>query len=48
MSALTENDLMRRLMWSGLLAGTGALASILAHRVAGFIWMRVFKEEPPE
>ena len=35
-------------MWSGLLAGIGALASIAATRVAALIWMRVFGEEPPE
>ena len=44
----TETDIARRLIWSGLLAGTGALGSIAAHRLAVFIWVRVFKEEPPE
>ena len=34
-------------MWSGLLAGIGALASV-AHRAGDVIWMRVFGEEPPE
>ncbi len=43
-----ENDLAMRLMWSGLLAGLGALASILSQRAAGMIWRRVFEEEPPE
>ncbi len=27
-----ENDILRRLIWTGLLAATGALASVLAHR----------------
>jgi hypothetical protein len=45
---MTESPLVKRLMWSGLLAGLGALASIAAARVAGVIWMRVFGEEPPE
>lgn len=40
--------MVKRLMWSGLLAGTGALASILANRVAAVIWQRLFDEEPPE
>jgi hypothetical protein len=40
--------LVKRLIWSGLLAGTGALASIIATRVAAMIWMRLFDEEPPE
>jgi hypothetical protein len=35
-------------MWSGLLAGTGALASLVATRLAAVIWMRMFGEEPPE
>lgn len=39
---------MKRLLWSGLLAGTGALASIAAARLADLIWRRVFGEEPPE
>ena len=33
-----ENDLVKRLMWSGLLAGVGALASIVANRIATAIW----------
>jgi hypothetical protein len=45
---MKENDLAKRLMWSGLLAGVGALASILSHRAAGLVWRRVFGEEPPE
>ncbi len=43
-----ENELARRLIWSGLLAGTGALASIAAHRLASAIWVRIFNEDPPE
>jgi hypothetical protein len=43
-----ENEMVKRLMWSGLLAGCGALASILATRAAALIWRRIFDEEPPE
>ena len=43
-----ESDLVKRLMWSGLLAGLGALATIATQRVAALIWQRVFDEEPPE
>jgi hypothetical protein len=46
--AMTESPLMKRLLWSGLLAGTGALATLVSTRVAAMIWMRVFGEEPPE
>ena len=43
-----DNDIVRRLIWTGLLAGTGALASVVAHRLSTAIWIRVFNEEPPE
>jgi hypothetical protein len=41
------NEMTKRLMWSGLLAGVGALTTILANRIAAEIWVRVFKEDPP-
>jgi hypothetical protein len=34
-------------MWAGLLAGMGALVSLVANRLAVEIWVRVFKEDPP-
>jgi hypothetical protein len=43
-----DNDIVRRLVWSGLLAATGALASILATRVAAIIWRRIYDDDPPE
>ncbi len=43
-----ENELVKRLVWSGLLAATGALASIAAARVAAFVFRRVYGEDPPE
>lgn len=43
-----ENELVKRLMWSGLLAGVGAIASIVTQRAATLIWRRLFDEEPPE
>ena len=42
-----QNDLTKRLMWSGLLAGVGALSSIVANKIATEIWQRVFNEDPP-
>ena len=42
-----ENEMVRRLMWAGLLAGVGALTTIVANRIATEIWVRVFKEDPP-
>jgi hypothetical protein len=43
-----ENEMVKRLVWSALLAATGALASIAANRAAVVIWRRAFDEEPPE
>jgi hypothetical protein len=43
-----QNEMVKRLMWSGLLAGLGAVASVGVHRAADLIWRRVFGEEPPE
>jgi hypothetical protein len=43
-----SNDLVKRLMWSGLLAGVGAVTTIVANRIATFIWVKVFDEDPPE
>lgn len=40
--------MVKRLLWSGLLAGFGALASILANRAAALVWRRLFDEDPPE
>jgi hypothetical protein len=45
---MTSNDLTKRLMWSGLLAGLGALASIATTKAAAVIWRRVFGEDPPD
>jgi hypothetical protein len=43
-----QADLTKRLMWSGLMAGLGAVASIATNKVAAMIWRRLFDEEPPE
>ena len=43
-----ENELVKRLVWSGMLAAIGALASIATTRLAAMIWRRAFGEEPPE
>jgi hypothetical protein len=45
---MTDNEVVKRLMWSGLLAALGALASVATTRVAAMIWRRVFDEDPPE
>ena len=43
-----ESDVVKRLMWSGLVAGLGALSGVLVQRVAAMIWRRLYGEDPPE
>jgi hypothetical protein len=43
-----DNDLVKRLAWSGLLAGFGALASMATARLAAIAYRRIFGEDPPE
>jgi hypothetical protein len=43
-----QNDMVKRLMYSALLTGLGALASLTASRMAAVVWRRLFGEEPPE
>jgi hypothetical protein len=43
-----ESALVKRLMWSGLVAGLGALAAIVANKAAASVWRRMFDEDPPD
>lgn len=43
-----ENELIKKIAWSGLLTALGALASMITQRSAAYVWRRVFEEEPPE
>ncbi len=43
-----SNEMTKRLVWSGLLAGVGALASIAATRIAAILYRRIYHEDPPE
>ena len=43
-----NNELAKRLIWSGLLAGVGALTTIVANRIATVIWVKLFDEDPPD
>ena len=45
---MSDNDMVKRLAWSALLAGIGALASIATTRVAALVFRRIFDEDPPE
>ena len=46
--AVVQNEMVKRLLWQGVLAGAGALTSMIATRVAAAVWRQVFDEEPPE
>ena len=43
-----NNDIVKRLVYSGLLAGTGAIASIFAARASALLYRRIFDEDPPD
>jgi hypothetical protein len=43
-----DNDVVKKLIWTGLLAATGALASVAATRASAIVWRRLFNEDPPE
>ncbi|HEY5976552.1 MAG TPA: hypothetical protein VIT85_01740 [Solirubrobacterales bacterium] len=43
-----DNEIVKRLVWSGVLTASTALASLLAARVAAILWRRMFDEDPPE
>jgi hypothetical protein len=43
-----DNDLVKRLAWSGLLAAFGAIGSMLITRAAAVVYRRIFGEDPPE
>jgi len=45
---VTQNEIVKRLMWSGLVAGLGALSSVVTMRAAALIWYQLFDEDPPE
>ena len=43
-----DNDIVKRLVWSGMLTASTALASLVATRAAAILWRQLFDEEPPE
>jgi hypothetical protein len=43
-----DNEMVRKLIWSGMLAATGALASIAAAKVSAILYRRLFDEDPPD
>jgi len=43
-----QQDIVKRLVWSAMLAGFGALASIATARIAAMAYRRIYDEDPPE
>jgi hypothetical protein len=43
-----NNEIVKRLAWAGLLAGLGALATVVTTRIATVIWVKLFDEDPPD
>ena len=43
-----SHDITKKLVWSGILAATGAVASIVAARVSTTLYRRIYDEDPPE
>jgi hypothetical protein len=42
-----RHDVIKKLVWAGLLSVFMALSSVLARRVAGTVWKAMLQEEPP-
>jgi hypothetical protein len=45
---MQQNEIVKRLAWSGMLAAFGALASVVATRLAASTYRHFFDEDPPE
>jgi hypothetical protein len=43
-----QSALVKRLVWSGLVAGIGALAAVMANKAAAGVFRRIFDEDPPD
>jgi hypothetical protein len=39
--------MLRKLLWTGLYGGSGALAALVSRRTASLIWRTLTGEEPP-
>jgi hypothetical protein len=44
---MPQNEVVKRLVWMGFVAGIEALASIAAVKIAVLVWRRIYDEDPP-
>jgi hypothetical protein len=42
-----SSDVLRKLLWSAVYGGMGALATVASRRGASTVWRRLTGEEPP-
>ncbi len=43
-----DNEIVQRVTWSLMLTASGALATMIAARLAAVAYRRIFNEDPPE
>ena len=48
MTGQMDNEIVKRLTWSGMLTISSAIASMLAARLTAIAYRRFFGEDPPE
>ena len=44
---MKDNELVKRLTWSGRLWGLELVAALATARLAALIWKQIYHEEPP-
>ena len=44
---MPQNEVVKRLVWMGFVAGIEALASVAAIKIAVLVWRRIYHEDPP-
>ena len=47
-SGYRKPEVVKKLLWMGLVSGSHAAAGLLAHRASGVVWKTVMREAPPD
>ena len=42
-----QNEMIRKIVWAGMMAASGALATVAAHQVSEKLYRHLFDEDPP-